>query len=567
MSQATQHAILFTGAEELVHEPAKAVTDLRPHDIRLKVDACGICFSDTKLLHAFVDHPRKSRVTRVVADPAGAAKGGFDPADDQASMLAELDAMSQYVPGDVPTVPGHEPTAHIVEVGSAVTNHHVGERVLVQTDYRHLPTAGSNAAFGYNFEGALQQTVVVDERVVTEPETGDRFLIPVAEGPSSSAIALIEPWACVEAAYAWGERQAITDGSRLLVVVDAGRTADGLGALLAAAKLASVDVIGDAGAAVDGFEHARHLDAIGDGTYDDIVYFGSDAATLEQLGTRLGFRGLLAYSLNGQRLDRPVQIDVGRVHYDLIRFVGTTGSDIAEAYTHIPAVSELRPGEKVAIIGAAGPMGLMHTMRTAVSGVAGVSMDAVDVDDARLAHLAETVAPVAAKHGVPAVFHNSANSPLKSGYTYVAVMVPAPALIAQAVDITGDGAIVNAFAGFAVGTTAPLDLNVIAERGVYLVGTSGSRIRDMRAVLAKVESGVIDTNVSLFAVCGMEGVADAIASVKNRTSTGKIMVYPQLTGMGLVPLADLPRVMPGVAAAMDNGRWTKEAEAILLAKA
>ena len=35
-----------------------------------------------------------------------------------------------------------------------------------QTDYRWLPTAGSSSAFGYNFEGALQQYVLLDQRVV-----------------------------------------------------------------------------------------------------------------------------------------------------------------------------------------------------------------------------------------------------------------------------------------------------------------------------------------------------------------------------------------------------------------
>ena len=34
--------------------------------------------------------------------------------------------------------------------------------------------------------------------------------------------------------------------------------------------------------------------------------------------------------------------------------------------------------------------------------------------------------------------------------------------------------------------------------------------------------------------------------------------------MGLIRLAELPNVMPEVAAAMDNGRWTPAAEEALL---
>jgi threonine dehydrogenase-like Zn-dependent dehydrogenase len=536
----TQHAIQFVGADEVVHNAEKPMYELGPHQLLLAPEACGICFSDTKLLHAFVAHPRKSEVLSGLS----------------AEELAEIPS---YRPGDLPGVPGHEAVGRIVAVGAEVAHHRVGERVLVETDYRHLPTARSNAAFGYNFEGALQEYVVLDERMILDPDTGERFLIPVGEGPSASAIALVEPWACVEAAYAWGERQTLKAGGRLLVVADA---VDGLDDLLAQSTPASVTVVG--AAEVSGAVHADALDEVA-GTFDDIIYAGSDAATAEALGARLGFGGVLDVVLAGGTFERRVSIDVGRVHYDLIRYTGTAGSNAATGYARIPAQCELRRDERIAIVGAAGPMGLMHTMRTAVSGVPGITMDAVDVDDARLAHLAAVVAPVAEANGVPASFRNSRTDPLEPGYSYVAAMVPAPFLIAQAVDLAAEGAIVNAFAGFAIGTMAELDLTAIATKGIYLVGTSGSRIQDMVAMLAKLESGQLDTNVSLWAVTGMAGVADALASVNNRTSGGKIMVYPSLHDLGLVTLDELPATLPTVAAALVDGRWTRAAEEALLA--
>jgi hypothetical protein len=112
---------------------------------------------------------------------------------------------------------------------------------------------------------------------------------------------------------------------------------------------------------------------------------------------------------------------------------------------------------------------------------------------------------------------------------------------------------------------AELDLTAIATKGIYLVGTSGSRIQDMETMLAKVENGTLDTNVSLWAITGMAGVADGIAAVNNRTSGGKIMVYPMLPDLGMIQLAELQEELPTVAAAMVGGRWTKAAEAALLA--
>jgi threonine dehydrogenase-like Zn-dependent dehydrogenase len=536
----TQHAIQFVGADQVVHNPAKSMYPLGPRQLLLKSEACGICFSDTKLLHAFTNHPRKSEVL-----------SGLTPEE-----LAEIPS---YKPGAEPGVPGHEPVGRIVAVGSDVRHHTVGERVLVQTDYRHLPTASSNAAFGYNFEGALQEYVVLDERVIMDPATGERFLIPVSDGPSASAVALIEPWACVEAAYAWGERTTLKPGGRLLVVADA---VEGLDVLLAQAAPASIAVVGAAD--VTGATRLASIDDL-EGAFDDIVYVGADADTVEALGSHIGFGGVLDVVLAGGAFDRRVKIDVGRVHYDLIRYTGTAGTNAADGYDRIPAQCELRQGDRIAIVGAAGPMGLMHTVRTAVSGVPGISMDAVDVDDARLAHLAAVVAPVAEAHGVPATFRNSKTEPLEGGYTYIAAMVPAPFLIAQAVDIAGEGAIVNAFAGFAIGTLAELDLTAIATKGIYLVGTSGSRIQDMETMLAKVENGTLDTNVSLWAITGMAGVADGIAAVTNRTSGGKIMVYPMLHDLQMVRLDELAEKLPAVAAAMVDGRWTKGAEAALLA--
>ncbi|MDR1807642.1 MAG: alcohol dehydrogenase catalytic domain-containing protein [Propionibacteriaceae bacterium] len=531
---ATQPAIEYTGPNEVRLNPAKPLPEIGPHHIVLAVEACGICFSDTKLLHTFDRHPRKSAVTRVVGGPV-------TPAAELAQALAEQPG---YAPGGLPVTPGHECVARIAAVGAAVTRHSVGERVLVQTDYRHLPTAASVAAFGYTIDGGLERYAVLDERLVIDPQTGERFLIPVDERTTAAGVALIEPWACVECAYAWPERQGPLPGGRRLVVADPGHAptgVDGWGVpVVAAADVTRVE-----------------------GLYDDIAYCGADADVIEALGPHLAPQGLFALALGGAAVARPVQLDVGRIHYDQTRYTATAGPDLAAAYARIPAVTELRPGEKVAIIGAAGPMGLMHTVRAAVAGIAGLEIEAVDVDNARLARLAAVVDPLAQAHGVPCRCHNSTAEPLTGPYSYIAVLVPAPALLAQAVSLAGDGAIVNAFAGFPVGTVAALDLNHVARHGVYLVGTSGSRIPDMRAVLAKVESGRLDTTVSLDAVTGLGGVADALAAVDNRTSGGKIMVYPGIADLPLTRLAELPERYPAVAAAMAGGRWTTAAEAAL----
>jgi threonine dehydrogenase-like Zn-dependent dehydrogenase len=546
----TQHAIQIVDAGRTNHNRAKAVPVPGPYQVLVRMEACGICFSDTKLLHAFTKHPRKGPVI-----------AGLD-----AEVLAEIPS---YAPGSLFTVPGHEPVGRIVAVGDKVRRHRLGERCLIQTDYRHLLTAAANAAFGYNFEGGLQEYVLLDERMIIEPGTGERFLIPVGEGPSASAIALVEPWACVEASYVCGERAGLLPGGRLLVVADAGHKIDGLAGLIEQARPAQLTALladssqglestGPAVARVAGLADLARQG------FDDIVYFGAGPATIEVLQDCLAFRGLINVVTGGTTVGRAVAVDVGRVHYDLTRWTGTTGSSAAAGYSSIPSDGEVRAGDRMGVIGAAGPMGLMHVVRAASGGWKNLSITAVDIDDARLGNLERAAGPIARSHGVELTVANSRTSEVAPGFSYIALMVPAPLLVGQAVTLAGPGCRINIFAGFASGTRAEVDLDRYIEKRCYFLGTSGSGIPDMKAVLRKVESGELDTNISLDAVTGFEGVADALQAVESRTSGGKIMVYPSLPDLGLVRVSELAERYPTVAAALDDGRWTKAAEQELL---
>jgi NADPH:quinone reductase-like Zn-dependent oxidoreductase len=59
----TQHAIQYVGPGQLVHNRAKPVAAPGPTQLLVKVEAVGICFSDTKLLKAFDTHLRKAEVS------------------------------------------------------------------------------------------------------------------------------------------------------------------------------------------------------------------------------------------------------------------------------------------------------------------------------------------------------------------------------------------------------------------------------------------------------------------------------------------------------------------------
>ena len=189
-----------------------------------------------------------------------------------------------------------------------------------------------------------------------------------------------------------------------------------------------------------------------------------------------------------------------------------------------------------------------------------------DLSDERLENLTKVVGPTAEKNGVPLDIVNTSSTPLEYGYTYATCLVPVPALVSQAVDLLAEGGILNAFAGIPAGTFGDFDLQGIIERQIFMLGTSGSDVSDMRTVLRKIEAGIIDTTISLWAITGMAGFGDAINAVMDRTSGGKIMVFPMMHDLGLTPVSELAEKLPTVAAKLDAaGLWTKEAEEALLA--
>jgi threonine dehydrogenase-like Zn-dependent dehydrogenase len=548
-----QNAIQLVGADQLKRNTEKPVYTPGPYQILARVEAVGLCFSDLKLLKQFDKHVRKSPVL-----------SGIAPA-----VLSEIPS---YKPNSEPTVPGHEAFCTIMAVGAKVQRHQAGQRVLVQTDYRWLKTAESNSAFGYNFEGALQQYVLMDERVIVDPVRNESFLIPVDKKTSASSIALVEPWACVESSYITEERNTVLVGGRLLVVADSGRNIEGVKDSFSPdgkpSQVTALCADNNQYKAIDSLgmktDRVGTLDELPKEAFDDIVYFGSRKESIDALNDKLAAHGIINIVLGGQKIGRDVSVGVGRTHYGMTRWVGTVGNSAAESYRHIPAIGEVRKGDRAIIIGAAGPMGQMHTIRLVCSGVENLSVVGTDFDDERLASLGQKADGLAKERGVQLSLINSQKNPVKDKFSYFAIMAPVGALVAQSVKDSLPGALINIFAGIPASVKQDMDLDTYIANRCFMFGTSGSRLSDMMIVLKKTLSGQLDTDCSVDAVSGIAGAIDGIRAVENRAMAGKIIVYPQLKELPLTPLAKLNEKFPTVAQKLKNGIWTHAAEDELL---
>ncbi|HUT74928.1 MAG TPA: alcohol dehydrogenase catalytic domain-containing protein [Armatimonadota bacterium] len=560
-----------------------------PREVLTRIDALGLCFSDVKLIGLGAGHPRVS---------------GRD-------LAAE------------PVVPGHEVSLTIVAVGAEMRDRfRVGERYIVQAD---VVFRGEETAYGYALRGGMTQYGTVGERVLDGDE--GCYLIPVHSDPSTlrhaqgrpeqgrgatssepalspakgqaigyAEAALTEPWACVVAAYRVRRRAGLKpDGTALFIALPGGNYDEcvlthGMDSNSSPATVVAANMAGNfrdwlRGRASElGFalvesevaapveiEHLRAQHA--PGGFDDIVVIGADDADLVEAAARHIANGGVMNLVADKPLPRKVEIDVGRIHYDDTDYVGGPGPDIAASYRERD--SELGAGP-VWFIGAGGPMGQMHVQRALERRETPQVIIATDVDDDRLGALEAKFRESAAQTGKRLLLLNPAKLAASdfeaalrreapNGFTDIVVLAPVPALIEQATAYLAPGATLNIFAGLARGTTAKLDFSSVYRHGVRWVGSSGSRIADLEFTLRETEQGRLFPNLSVAAVGDITAVREGLEAVKGGRFAGKVVIFPNLEGLALTPLAELRERLPEVYAQLGPGEsWTREAEQALL---
>jgi len=499
-----------------------------PDELLVRHDACGICFSDIKIINLGPQHPRLQ---------------GRD-----------MDAR--------PVVMGHEVALTVAGVGESLTGQfHIGQRFIVQADVYYK---GANPAYGYQLDGGMAQYGVVTKEVLQGDE--GCYLLPLADTTGYVEAALVEPWACVVAAYEYPYRDGLADGGRLLVVQVNPALKSDVAALSASGHQPASVVTVDDVAGTD-FAHLRKEETGGRG-FDDIVIYGTpDPEDLTRIMGCLGPRGVL----NLVR-DRPllgtVPVDIGRVHYEQHLFIAADDpTQVGDAYARNTR-RDLLPGGKVWLAGAGGPMGQMHLQRAVMLDAPPALVVVSDRHDDRLERIRERFGGLMQERGIELVLLNAraGGDPAAYGpFDDILSMVPSADLVAQSIPHLAENGVYNIFAGVAKGVTADLDLGTILAKNQRLIGTSGSSIADLRHTLGLVESGDLSTNASLAAIGGLGAFRDGLAAVKSGKFPGKTVIFPHITDLPLLSVEDLKTQMPNVYAKLQDGTfWTRAAEDALL---
>ncbi|MBN1834276.1 MAG: alcohol dehydrogenase catalytic domain-containing protein [Spirochaetales bacterium] len=523
-----------------------------PDELLIRHDAVGLCFTDVKEIVFGDQHPR----------------------------LIGRDLAAN------PVVPGHETSMTVIRVGEKLRDqYHVGDRFVIQPDTWY---GGKSIPYSFGIDGAYRQYGVMG-KVVLRGDEGS-YLIPIPEDMSYAGAALSEPWACVEASYRMVYRTELKQGGNVWFFGNEhSRQGYRIGKIWDPAGKPALVVLTDVPKDLESrladlcrkddvpirSQSRKDVEASGT-TFHDIIVLDGSPEQVNGASALMANEGILAMTREGP-MSGPVMMDVGRVHYDHVLYVGTTSLDLDAAYRETPVRCNLKPGGTTLVLGASGPMGRMHVQRAIESAEKPAVIIGTGIHETRLADLRGSFSQYAGEHQVELYTASPASdraryeklmrdADQRGGLDDVEVMAPSPEAIVEISQWVGTAGVVNIFAGLKRGTIAQVDPFLIyGPRQVRYVGHSGSKLGDQVAIVERYQRGELQPQRSVAAVCGMRQIAEGIRAMQNATYPGKIVVYPLVEDFPLTGLPELKTVLPDVYEALEGGSvWTNAAEELFL---
>jgi threonine dehydrogenase-like Zn-dependent dehydrogenase len=534
-----------------------AVSEPNDNQMLVRVDSVGLCFSDVKLIKLGGSHPK----------------------------LYGQDLSTN------PTRLGHEAAFTVVKVGKNLAGkYHPGQRLAIQPDIYHNQIS---TAYGYTIPGGLTQYHLIGPEVL-EADNG-AYVISVEGDIGYAETALTEPWACVDAAYTQRRRlYPKTDGVMWIVGQPGDETNYTFTKWLDAPKkiymtnvpeslkevvrnnmAKGVEVIETTDIQPDEYLDFSKETTDGNGFDDIILLVPKSGKIVGEVAKLIAFRGTL--NIVGQEpLDGESLIDAGRIHYHYITYIGTNSIDISASYGEKRNRCELKTGGTAMFIGAGGPMGQMHVQRAVEKKDGPSIIIATEINQERLMVLKEIINPLAEVNGKKFETFNPANSDLslqdfiiqvtgKNNVDDAVVCVPVATLMEESVKLLKPDGMLVLFAGVPNGTYMKVSLDSVYLHNQQLTGTSGSKLKDQEVIINKTVKGELNPNRSVAAIGGIEVAREGLEAMMSGKFAGKIIIFPQISGLPLIGLKELKECYPSIGEKLgENNLWTIEAEKALI---
>lgn len=527
----------------------RKIPDNNENELLMRIDACGLCYTDAKAVLLGSNHPR-------------------------------------FIGRDLsknPVVPGHELTMTVVKVGANLSDrYHIGERYTMQPN---IWVNGKSMPFCFEYDGGLRQYAVIGKEIISGDE--GNYLIPIEGDISYAASALAEPWSCVEASYRMNYRNSFSsNGTVWFCGCDNSRKEYNLKKIWGKPKqVIASDIPSDLKARLSRFCADNGIQL---GIYsfqevvnkeikiDDILILDGNASMIDAASKKLNKKGILAI-LNNKPLNEPIKIDLGKLHYDMITYIGTTSLNIDDAFQSIPIRTELQSKGNCWILGAGGPLGRMHLQRTLEMDRHPKTILATNRGLNRLQTIDDDFSDLSNKKNIAfgAISPTHQNEHYEEylynimqlgGFHDIIVMAANAETVSGAIPYLSQHGVLNLFAGINRGITADVNAwSIYGPKQIRLIGHSGSNLFDQVQTVGKILNGKLRPELAVAAVCGMNQVPDGLQAMIEQKYPGKIVVYPYVIDFPLTALNNFRSQDAEVYNALSNSKfWNFEAEKLFL---
>ena len=508
-----------------------------PREVLARVDAFAICASDVKMISMGNDYPLfKGRDFSV--DPA---------------------------------ILGHELSLTVVEPGSEMADAWpTGTRFGVQPD---VYLNNERFCIGVNVTGGMAEYLLLGEEVFSSDHGSCAFVVD--ERLSHAAVAQTEPLACVEAAFVQHSRPSMKSDGRVLIWLDVGINRDFTLDMPFVSR--DITVVGTLavyqqyinGLAADEVAFASHLPET---LFDDIIILGNpDDATLTAISERMAVNGLLCW-LPQSEPQKYVAMDVAKVHYNKVNLLGSCQRRLSDAFREDKYRYDYHPGG-VLVISGGGTMGRIHLQRALKSPRAPAKIIVTGNTRTRLNQMAQDFSSIIAASDIEvnylalqdcADFRGQLREFVgEHGATDIIVSAPGIEPVNAVVEFLADNGTLSLFSGTRYGQFGQLPLGLVASRNVSITASSGSSVADQLQVLAKINRNEAMPDFNVAAIGGLMATKSGLEAVKAGRFTGKVVIYPQLKDLPLLPLAELGKLDKPLGDYVAKNGWSRTAEQML----
>ena len=523
----------------------RPMPEVKSDQLLMRIDACGLCYTDVKAVRLGPQHPR---------------------------FIGKNLAKN-------PVVPGHELTMTVIKVGDDLADQYrAGEQYTMQPN---LWIDGKSMPFCFEYDGGLRQYTIIGNEILHGDE--GNYLIPVNDEVTYASSALAEPWSCVDAAYSMEYRQSINTGG---VVWFCGNehTRSGyhinevwgkpdlvlLSDLPEDIEKAITSYYQAQGAKIEKTSYRSVMEK--DIKIDDILVLDGDTETIDAVSEKLNKNGLLAI-FSGKPLDGMIKIDMGKLHYDMIAYIGASSLLIDDAYQKPAIRTKLLPDGQCLILGAGGPLGRMHLQRALEMDNSPAAILATNRGLERLLSVREDFSTLANQKNISLEtisptrhqeqYEQYMNKIMEAGgFDDIVIMAAKAEVVAESVLYLAQNGVLNLFAGINRGITADVDPWLICgPKQIRLVGHSGSDLTDQQHTVDRILSKKLQPDLSVAAVGGLNQLIDGLQAMLDNTYTGKIIIYPHVIDFPLTAMQEFQSRDPEVYAELTDLKfWNVNAE-------